>query len=145
MTYHESFQYVINKYSHDLYIINLDRSMKCSCHIAGSNDPDPKCNKCLGTGCRIIIKKIRGAAQTSTFPDTFRSTNQIVITTSFYLLDDVCVDRDDLIIYNDKAYILNDVARNVGFDGKFCYTKALGIPKKLDNIIFFQNLHKMMD
>lgn len=148
MTYHDSFQYVINKYSHDLHIINLDKRVKCSCHIAGSSDPDPNCEHCLGTGYRVFIRKIRGAAQTSTFPDTFRATNQILITTSFYLLDDVPVNRDDIIIYdngsNEGAYIVNDAARNNGFDGKFCYTKASGIPKKLDNTIFFENLHKII-
>lgn len=148
MTYHDSFQYVINKYSHDLYVINLDKNVRCKCHIAGSDDPDPACKYCLGTGHRIFVHKVRGAAQTSTFPDTFRATNQILITTSFYLLDDVPVRRDDIIVYDNGdyqgAYIINDAARNNGFNGKFCYTKASGIPKKLDNNIFFQNFHRII-
>lgn len=144
MTYHDSFQYVIRKYSRKLYLIKLNKKVRCRCHEAGSDDPDPACPKCLGTGYRITVYEITGAPQTSTFPDTFRSTNQIVITTSFYLLDNVPVDRDDLIIYDDKAFVINDTARNVGFNARFCYTKAIGIPKKLDNNIFFKNLYTII-
>ena len=144
MTYHDSFQYVIRKYSRKLYLVKLNKKVRCRCHETGSDDPDPACPKCLGTGYRITVYEITGAPQTSTFPDTFRSTNQIVITTNFYLLDNVPIDRDDLIIYDDKAFIINDTARNVGFNAIFCYTKACGIPKKLDNNIFFKNLYAII-
>lgn len=144
MTYHDSFQYVIKKYSRQLYLVKLDKNVRCKCHMAGSNDPDPYCPKCLGTGYRITVYEINGAPQTSTFPDTFRSTNQIVIVCSFYLLDNVPVDRDDIIVYDNNAYIINDAARNVGFNGKFCFTKASGIPKKLDTDVFFKNFNAIV-
>lgn len=144
MTYHDSFQHVIKRYSRKLMLIKLDKNVRCKCHLPGSNDPDPACPKCLGTGYRIKIYEINGAPQTSTNPATFRQTNQIAIITYFYLLDDVAIDRDDLIVYDDQAFIIENTARNVGFNARFCYTKAAGIPKRLDNNIFWINYHNII-
>ena len=88
MSYHDSFQHVIKRYYRKLMLINLDKNVRCKCHMPGSNDPDPACPKCLGTGYRIRIYEINGAPQTSTNPTTFRQTNQVAIITYFYLLDE---------------------------------------------------------
>ena len=142
--YHENIQEVINKYSYTVYIVKLNKEIKCSCRDHGSNQPNPRCPICLGTGYKIKIYPLVGASQTSTIPATFRQESELLITMNFYFLENRLVERDDILVDRDKIYNVYQVSKHTGFHGRPCYSKLSCIPKKLDSKIFMQNFNRIV-
>lgn len=141
---HDGIQSVIKKFSTDYFLIHLDKKIKCVCHLEGSGQPDPKCVKCLGTGFKIYIRKVRGASQSSQLPTSMRAETKVYIAMNFYLLDNVCIAQDDILIKDASIYNVYQITRHTGFKEKYCYAKVACSEKKLDGDIFWLNFNKII-
>lgn len=54
---------LIKKVHWDMYLVNVNRNYTCTCLNTNSNSANPGCPKCLGTGHKVSIKKIKAIKQ----------------------------------------------------------------------------------
>ena len=98
--FNQMFLNMIDQFSHAFYHIQLDKSFKCTCYKEGTAQPDPKCPKCLGTGYRIKIRKIYGAAQESGIPLTSKEKTSFSMTSNYFVRSRYNIKRQDLFYDN---------------------------------------------
>lgn len=134
---------IIEKFSYDFYVINLDKSIVCTCISPSSSRADVSCPKCIGTGYKIRIKKVRGASQDSNIPSTIRSTD-FIVSKNYYIPYKYKLSDDDIIVDGDQVFNIFRRQLNRTFNGKIVYTKCLCVDKKFDQKIFLENFKKAL-
>lgn len=141
---HNGIREVIKKFSRDLYLIHADRNIKCTCHLEGSGQPDPDCQKCLGTGFKIYIRKVHGASQTSQLPTSMRAGTNAYIAMNFYFIDNLPIEQDDIVIKDGEPFVVYQLTRQTGFAGRYCYVKVCCTEKKIESKVFMSNFNKLV-
>lgn len=136
---------IIEKFSHNFYVVELDEKIKCSCLKAGTTQPDPKCPKCLGLGKKIKIKDVRGAGQDTGVPATGKATMQVVIARNYYIpSDQASLKMDDVIVDGDEVLFVYQRIDGRSFHGEKVYQKCMTVTKKLDQDEFLKNFNKIV-
>lgn len=135
---------VIEHIEGEIFIINLDKNIKCICIKEGSGEADIKCPYCLGTGYKIKIKKAKGACQESKLASTVRETTSVVITKTFYVKAKYHIHQDDLIVSNDEIFYVYETKKLKSKGNVDIYMQHLCIDKKYDAKVFFNNFNKII-
>lgn len=136
---------IIEKFSYKFFVVKQDFNVKCVCIKEGSNQPDPNCPKCLGTGYKIKIYKIKGASKDSGVPANMRNNTQLVVAKEFYITSSFELSNDDIIIdQDDEIYFVYQSQLFKGFEGKKVYRKYICVPKKLDTKVFMKNFKSLI-
>ena len=135
---------MIDLMDHPFYIIKTDKNIKCTCLQEGTDEPRPECPKCLGTGYKVIIESAHGASQESSAPSVMRTTTSYVVARDYYIPVDYFLDKDDIIVDNNEAYIVVQYSLYSSFDGNPGYRKYNCIIKKLDSDIFIKNFNDII-
>lgn len=134
---------IIKTFSYEFYIISRNLDIQCTCVSHATKQADINCNKCLGTGYKIIIKKIRGAAQDTQLPATFRGGNFLVARNYYIPINETLIE-DDLIVDNDSVFMVYEYQHNIGIKGTIPYKKISATKKKFDTKTFFSNFNKII-
>ena len=134
---------IIELHSYDFYIITRNLDIICSCINHETDQADPKCKKCLGTGRKITIRKGRGAAQDSKIPSTFRTTD-LISSRSYFLPYVYSMKEDDLIVDNNEVYLAHEIQKLIAFKGKIPYSRISCVKKKFDSKIFLRNFYEII-
>ena len=101
------------------------------------------CPKCLGTGYKITIRKIKAAAQDTKLPPTFRS-DKFIVARNFFLNKSIECKEDDIIVDNDNAYIVLEIQELLSLEGTIPYRKISGVKKKFDTTKFMDNFNNII-
>lgn len=136
--FNKQIQYIIELLEHDFLVVHLDRNFKCTCLKEGTNQPDPYCKRCLGTGYRIKIKKGKGAVQTTDIPPTVHKGSGVLMTFDYYISQPTNLKRGDYIIDNGSAYLVNEVQSLTSFKYEKVFLKANCIIKKNQHDLFMK-------
>lgn len=62
-SFNKAIQNIIAKVEYPMYIVQQDYRYTCTCNDIASKQGKPDCPKCLGTGYKIKIRKIKGVWQ----------------------------------------------------------------------------------
>ena len=135
---------MIEQFSDTFYFIKRDETKKCTCVKHETSQANPACEKCLGTGYRITIQAIRGAAQDTKLPPTFRSDN-FIVARNFYVRSEHYLDEDDIIVDNNIPYMVMEQQDLNSLEGTMPYRKICGVKKKFDSEIFIKNFNKIIN
>lgn len=135
---------IIEVLDHYVYTIQRYPDIKCNCLSTASSDAEPKCPKCLGTGRKIKIKKVKAACQESSIPTTVRSATTFLITRNYYIRSTDKLAQDDLIVDNDGIFVVTQEGQYWQFDGEEVYQKCNTVPKKNDVKAFKDNFVKIV-
>jgi hypothetical protein len=135
---------IIEKFEQDLFVVQQDFSIKCLCRNFDTKQPDPKCKKCLGTGHKIKIRKIKGAKQDTSIPNAQRPINELIIASLYFIKSEYPVYQDNLIIDNDEVLYIYQRRRAASFKGEEVYQKCMAMPKKLDYKAFIENFNSIV-
>lgn len=136
---------IIEKFSYDFYIVQPNPDIKCTCINENTLQADPNCEKCLGTGQRIKIKKVRGASQDSDSPATMRAGVQVIVARNYYIpLSEAEMHNDDIIVDGKYIYFVFQNLTNRSFQGEAIFQKSLTITKKLNTKVFLKNFNKII-
>ena len=135
---------IIELLDYEFFIVLADQNIKCTCIEAGTGQANPACPKCLGTGCKIKIRKTRGAVQDSSIPTTTRATTDFIVSRNYYILNSFEINRDDIIIDKDGPWNIFQLTENRSFDGEEQFKKCSCVPKKMDTTLFMKNFNKIV-
>lgn len=134
---------MIEVHSYDFYVVIRNLDIQCTCVTHATKQPDVKCHKCLGTGYKITIKKVRGAAQDTQLPSTFRG-DKFLVARNYYLPNVEDLKEDDLIVDNGFVYVVFEYQQMLGIKGTIPYRKITSTKGKFDKKIFFSNFNKII-
>lgn len=143
-TFNQGFVKIIKQFSYDFFIVNRVHDFNCTCLTEGTNQPNPDCKQCLGTGKKILIRKSRGASQDSMIPATSKASSHYSLAKHYFILIEVPVKEHDLIIDGEDVFMVNQIKRFRSFDGKFVYMRLEAVPKKTDEIKTLNNFKAIM-
>lgn len=135
---------IIRMHSYYCYIINRVRSIRCTCVAHETKQADVNCPLCLGTGNKIKIYKIFCAAQDTKLPTTFRS-DDFIVARDYYVPKKYRVNDEDIIIDNDKVYIVYEIQQKISLEGTIPYNKVSAGKKKFDSKIFLKNFYNIIN
>lgn len=138
-SFNNNIQKVIKKFSYPMWIIYRDQDIKCTCVDFTTNQPNPKCKKCLGTGRKIKIRKITAARQ----PFRVSITGQGVATefslySTYYTLNNIKANPRDILIDKNSVDVIQDYYEERCNDNEPTYYRYLTAPKKTNKDIFFK-------
>ena len=134
---------IIEMNSYFFYIVNRDLDVVCTCVTHATEEGDPACKICLGTGYKITIRRVRGAAQEGKLPTSVRSTKMVVVR-DFYIKSSIPIGQDDLIVDDGIVYVMFECQKLLSLEGTIPYKQALTLKKKYDPKLFMANFNEIV-
>lgn len=134
---------MIALHSYDIYLLNKVDGIKCSCTNHATKQADSSCEKCLGTGTKIMIRKVKVAAQDSRLPPTFRSDN-FIVGRNYFIPSKYMIAENDMLIDNDEVYMIFEIQNLIGLEGTIPYKKASSVKKRFESKMFINNFYKLL-
>ena len=125
---------------YDMWLVSPDKHIDCVCKNYDTRQGNRLCPRCLGTGYKIKIKKIKGVRQ----PGTVSSSGMGVTTETgiYFFKEDYHLKDDDLIIWNDEIEQITKTERYCSDAQKPVYYRCETKPKKTDNKVFLNNFYR---
>lgn len=135
---------MIEMHEYEFFTIKKDISIRCTCVSHETSQANVACPKCLGMGYKITIRKIRGAAQDTKLPPTFRS-DKFLVAKNYYIPSKYILDKEDLIVDRDKAFQIFECQEMIGLKGTIPYKKFTTVRKQYDEKIFLKNFYNIIN
>ena len=134
---------IVERFSYNFFIVQQDFGINCTCVNFDTKQADPACPKCLGTGKKITIRKIRGASADSGIPQTIRTQGDFLIAKTYYIPCSTPI-ADNNIIVDDGAWPVYKTQNLRSFGGGNIYQKCLTVSKKSNEHLFLDNFYKIV-
>lgn len=134
---------MISTHSYNVYVINRDENIICTCVESSTKQGNANCKKCLGTGHKIKINKIKCAAQDTRVPPTFRA-DTFIIARNYFIESKYKINEEDLIVDNGDIYIIFEIQKLFSIKGTLPYKKVNSTKKKYDNNVFIKNFNEII-
>jgi len=148
MDFNDEIINIIEQFEYDIYVVNRDAHYKCVCVDYNNGDAIPSCDKCLGTGYKIKIKKIKGVGQWTGIPNAAPSAGRFSDDTSkgrrYYTRAKYNIKEEDIIVDNLEPFIIMSEKMFKSFSGEDVYRLALGYELKNDSHAFIANFRKIV-
>lgn len=135
---------VIEKLSHEVYLVKQDFSVKCTCVDFTTKQPDQFHDKCLGTGYQIKIMKIKTAGQTSSSSFSVSGSAESAAINTFYIKEMYPVHSENIIIDGDSIDVIQSVSKLKTDSNVPVYFKCTTVPKKSNVFNFFSDFNKLI-
>lgn len=136
---------VITKFSYQMWIIYRDQSIKCSCVNSTTNQADAKCNKCLGTGRKIKIRKILAAKQPFRVSITGEGVGtEYSLYSTYYTLDNIHANPRDILVDNNDIDVIQDCYEERSNHYEPVYYRYMTAPKKSNKELFLKMFNKII-
>lgn len=142
--FNDNIKRIIEKLAYDFYIVQQYFNIKCSCVNFTTKQPAPACPKCLGTGHKIKIKKIRGASQDDKGSFRNLSFNESAFMTSYYVDAKYPMFEQNIIVDNNEVFIVHRIEEKKTANREIVYRKAYGVPKKTHRKEFLSNFYRIV-
>lgn len=131
---------LIDMLEYDMYVVQPDPSIDCVCKNYDTKQGDPRCPRCLGTGQKIKIRKIKGVRQ----PDNIAYESMGITTEKgwYFFKNDYKVHRGDLLIWNNEVEEIVKVDRYCSDSNMPVYYYCEVVRKKADVRPFLLNFYR---
>lgn len=138
---------IIQKLAYPMYIVIRQPELKCTC-VDQHEIADPDCPKCLGTGRKIRIRKIKGVMEPEDVSTGLNNKQQKVGSNRYYFdADDVTNDmmqQNNLIVREDEVDILQNPKKYRSDSNKVIYYHCEAAFKKLNRGTFLKNFKRLV-
>ena len=138
----EAIKNMIHQYEGKMLVINR-LSPSCICAKVGTNQPEPGCRFCLGTGKKIRITEIKGVAQESNGASTMRKNADYTITKEIFIDAKYTVKADDLIVFEDQVFKIYQIKMHRLSNNEPVYAIVYATPLKYDSSLVLKNLRAL--
>ena len=125
---------------YDMYIVQPDPKIDCVCRNYETKQGDPMCPRCLGTGHKIKIRKIKGVRQPD---DNTNKGNKVTTEECWYFFrNQYQVHAGDLIVWNNRIEKIVKVERYCSDSNMPVYYHCDAVRKKTDTRPFLVNFYR---
>lgn len=133
---------LIDMLEYDMWLISIDEHINCVCKNFDTKQAYKFCPRCLGTGHKITIKKIKGVRQPG-------SQSSFAIGTStetgiYFFKHDYKIKDNDLIVWHDEIEQVMKTERFCSDAQKPVYFRCETILKKTNREAFLKNLYRAL-
>lgn len=135
---------IIDMYANDQYVVNRDENVRCTCTEHSTSQADIHCPRCLGTGYKITIRKIKVATQDTKLPSTSFKGNSLIVTRNFFVPRKYLIQKDDIIVSYGIPFFVVEIQEMFSLEGSIPYNKATAIKKQFDANIFMSNFKNII-
>lgn len=135
---------ILDEFSYPFFVVQQDFSVKCSCVNTASNSPRLDCKKCLGTGHKIVVRKIEGYREDN--KGTFQnfSAREASASTVYFIKGKYPVYNSNWIVDENDIFMVHRFERKRGKDKKVIFQKCFCVPKKSGRQVFLDNFRKIV-
>lgn len=135
---------VINTFEYPVYRIHVDHSTDCVCKSYTTKQGEATCEKCLGTGQKIRIYDIMAASEESMLTFRSQAISEASVSTLFFIDYKYEVFEKDIIVDEDKAFLVHRIENKKGTGKDFVYRYCIAVSLKNDPVIFMRNFKKIV-
>lgn len=143
--FNDGIKRIIEKFSYSFLIVQQNEKVICTCVDFTTKQADPHCPKCLGTGHKIKIKKIRGASEDSKGSFRLSGNSDTAVMTVFYIDAKYPVYDKNVIVDGDEVYMVNRLERKKTTNKELVYYKVYCNPKKTNTKSFLKNFNRIVN
>ena len=146
--FHDSIKNMIERMAYDFYVIKPFMDITCPCMLDASEQGDPNCHMCLGTGHKIAIKKIRGASndfESNVSGKGVKGSSAVTVGRTYFIDKKYTLGNNDIIIDGDDILYVYRAHRLRGFKGEHTHDEVHAIPKRNDNYRILKNFKKILE
>lgn len=135
---------VLAKCSYGMFVVQQEFNIDCTCVDFTTKQPKDSCEKCLGTGKKIKIRKIEAAPQNNKL--TFRQdfTNEIATTGKYYMKSDYNIKQGNIIVDADEVDVVQRIDPMKSDQHQPVYYMCETNPKKTNVQLFSRNFIKIV-
>jgi hypothetical protein len=123
----------IEQCAYNFFVVQQDENFKCSCVNHSTKQPDPACKKCLGTGFKVKIKKMRGACYEEMKGGATLSSKTSRIMRTYYVDNKYDFWENNYIIDRGQIYYVYRSAILVGLGGEITHKQVTSVLKTEDH------------
>lgn len=145
--FHKSIKDMIERMSYEFYLIKPIEDIICPCVKAASEQADPNCHMCLGTGHKIAIKKIRGASnevEMNVSGKGVKGGAAEAVGRNYFINKKYPVGHNDVIIDDTEILYVYRVAKMKAFNGEHTHNEIKAIPRRNDHKKILNNFNKII-
>lgn len=131
---------IIHLLEYDMYWVSVDKHIDCVCKNFNTQQGNPTCEHCLGTGHKVKIYKVKGVRQ----PDTVEIFNvRVDVEVGVYFFENKFrIKEDDYLIWRGEIEQVTKVERFCSDSEKAVYYRVETARKKSDTEAFMKNFCK---
>lgn len=146
--FHKRIKETLELCAYDFYIVHADEDIRCTCVEHATQEGDPACIMCLGTGYKIRIKKVRGAS--NDFIDNVagrgvRGAMADATLRTYFVDQRYKIAENDLIIDGEKVHYAYRVNELRGFKGELTHREIKVLPHKTNAKLILKNFKIIME
>lgn len=138
----------IEECSYDFYVVNPIKSVRCTCVDLTTQQANPKCINCLGTGYKISIKKIRGASNeiltNITGKGGIKGNLTEAVARNYFIDHKYPISEDALFIDDNQVWYVYRIFDMKGLKGNLTHYEIQANLKKNDHDVVLNNFRKIM-
>jgi excinuclease UvrABC ATPase subunit len=135
---------IIKKCSYEMFLVQQDFNVDCTCVNFTTKQASDTCEKCLGTGKKIKIRKIKAAPQNN--KTIFRGTGvaEIATTSTYYMKPEYPISQENIIVDGENIDLIQRVESMRSDHHEPVYYRCEANPKKTNNKVFLKNFNKII-
>ncbi len=140
--FNEGIKKIIEKFAYEFFVVQQDFKIKCTCVNFTTKQAEPACEKCLGLGNKIKIKKIKGASEDR--KGTFRNAAVMEANIAFtYFIDaKYPIFENNIIIDGEEVLKVYRVEKKKTPEA--VYTQCYAVHKKTNPKLLMKNFNKII-
>lgn len=129
--FNQSIKNIIKKFEYEFFVIQQNFEVRCTCHDFSTKQGEPSCKKCLGTGYKIKIKKIKGASEDRKITYRNLALEERSVAYTYFIDEKYPIYEDNIIVDGELALVAYRVERSKTTEA--VYSKCLAVQKKSDS------------
>ena len=135
---------VLTKWSYGMFVVQQDFGVNCTCVDFTTKQPKNSCEKCLGTGKKIRIKKIEAAPQNSKVSFGQDVISESATVSKYYMKSDYNIKQENIIVDIDEVDIVQRIDPMNSDQHQSVYFMCETNPKKTNVQLFLKNFNKIV-
>ena len=136
----------VNLFAHPVWFIVRDESLDCPCLDFTSKVPNPHCKKCLGTGKKIKLVKVKAAHQHNKI--SFRGEgvgfSEMDVVSVYYTNQATEIKEGDYVIDHESVDIVKNVYYERSDSHKVVYWRIETAPAKSHSTLIKELLSQIL-
>lgn len=136
---------MIETCSSNFFVVRRDTRIKCDCVNHATKQPNAACKKCLGTGYKVSINKMRGACYEEMKGGATLSSKTSRIMRTYYIDPSNAIAENDYIIDHNEVYYVYRIAVMRGLAGEITHKQVTSVLKSEDHDKVFNNFKTLID